>query len=250
MPDRIVVHVGTHKTGTTSIQQFLRDEDDGRLAAAGTHYPPGFLLPVVHAELPLLTIRAERQWPARLRFPETQRPSWQAAARAHVRRQVTEGRRDQLVFVHEDLSYLRFDDELARLVDLFEGCQVQVVVVLREREAFLRSYRSQLAATGFEPSTDPSSFAYTEADSWLVDYDALTGAYRRAFGAGAVTVLDYDEVMARDGTIIPAFAALVGIDAATLPDLAHYRYNEAGSHIRLSDEQLDAIRRELARRFP
>jgi hypothetical protein len=39
MVGRVLVHVGTHKTGTTSIQGFLRDENDGLLAASGCRYP-------------------------------------------------------------------------------------------------------------------------------------------------------------------------------------------------------------------
>jgi hypothetical protein len=250
MAGRVLVHVGTHKTGTTSIQGFLRDEEDGLLASVGGHYPPGFLLPTVHTDLPLLTIRPERTWPARLRFPETQRGSWQAAARAHVRRQVVEADADLLVYVHEDLSYLRFDDELERLAELFAGRAVSVVAVLRDDDAFLRSYRSQLAGTGFATSDDPTSFAYVEPDSWLLDHEALLDGYRRWFGADHVTVLDYDHLVAVDGTVIPAYAELLGLDRAALPPLDRYHYNASGSHIRLSDDELRAIRRDLASRYP
>lgn len=249
-PGRIVLHVGTHKTGTTSIQQFLRDHNDGLLATAGCSYPTGFLLPVVHTDLPLLTIRADRTWPARLRFPETQRASWMSAARSHVRHQVAAPEPHQLVYVHEDLSYLRFDDEFDRLRALLQGRSVTVVVCIREPAAFLRSYRSQLHGTGFEPSDDPTSFAYLEPDSWLLDHDALLAGYRRCFGEANVEVLDYEALMQHDGTVIPAFAELLGIPRSSLPSLDGYRLNQAGAHIRLSDDQLGAIRRHLSQHFP
>lgn len=244
------MHIGTHKTGTTSIQAFLRDENDGLLAASGGHYPEGFLLPVVHTDLPLLTIRPDRTWPARLRFPETQRASWQAAATAHIRAQVTRSDADLLVYVHEDLSYLRFDDELERLRQLFDGREVSVVAVFRDDAAFLRSYRSQLEGTGFTLSDDPTSFAYLEADSWLLDHEALLDGYRRWFGDHHVTALDYDRVVEADGSVIPAVAELVGIDRSLLPPLDRYRFNPSGSPIRLAEDQLQAIRRDLATRFP
>jgi hypothetical protein len=247
---RVLLHVGTHKTGTTSIQQFLRDQNDDLLAKAGAAYASGFLLPIVHTELPLLTIRPDRTWPARLRFPETQRSSWQAAAAAHVRDQVTALTPDVLVYLHEDLSYLRHDDEFARLQDLLGGRSVTVVVFLREREALLRSYASQLEGTGFDLSDDPTSFAYVRPDSWLVDYDALLDGYRHCFGAENVETFDYDEVMNRDGTVIPTFAALLGISRSLLPPLDSYFFNADGAHIRLPPEYLDAIRRRLARLYP
>ncbi len=190
------------------------------------------------------------RWPARLRFPETRRPSWLAAAADHVRGEVVDPAHRCLIYVHEDLSYLRFEDELERLKALFASRAVTVVVFLRDRAAFLRSYRSQLEGTGFEPSTDPASFAYVEPDSWLLDYDALINAYRRCFGTRNVRVFDYDEVVRRDGTVIPAFMDILGVPRSSLPPLDTYFYNRSGAHIRLPDKQLAAIRRRLAQRYP
>ena len=250
MPGHVVLHVGIHKTGTTSIQQFLRDQNDGLLAAAGASYAEGFLIPIVHTELPLVTIRSERTWPARLRFPETQRRSWQVAAKAHVRDQVNASKPDRLVYLHEDLSYLRYEDEFERLRDLLTGRTVTVVVFLREPEAFLRSYAAQIEGTGFELSDDPSSFAYVQPDSWLVDYDALLAGYRDCFGAANVEVFDYDQTVERDGTVIPTFAEELGISRSTLPPLDGYFLNTNGAHIRLPPAHLSAIRERLARLYP
>jgi hypothetical protein len=250
MPGRVVLHVGTHKTGTTSIQQFLRDENDRLLAGVDASYAEGFLLRIVHTELPLLVLRPERMWPARLRFPETQRLSWQTAAGAHVRGQVSAPTPAQLVYLHEDLSYLRYADEFARLRALLDGREVTVVVFLREREAFLRSYAAQLEGTGFEQSDDPTSFAYVRPDSWIADYDALLEGYRGCFGAANVKTFDYDAVVARDGTVIPTFAELLGIPRSSLPPLDDYFLNPTGAHIRLPPEMLGAIRERLARLYP
>lgn len=244
--ERVVLHIGTHKTGTTSIQQFLHDQNDTLLARAGAFCPPGFLVPNLHAELPLLTIRPDRVWPARLRFPDTGRPAWVAAARRHVREHAAGSDAAVLVYSHEDLSYLRGADELAALHDLLGERQVDVVVFLREPSAYLRSYREQLRATGFELSTDPTSFAYTEPDSWLVDYDALIASFAGRFGADHVHALDYDVTMKSDGTVIPAFAELLGIERSDLPPLDRYFVNRSGTHLRPTDEQLAAIRRRVA----
>ena len=250
MPRRVLLHVGTHKTGTTSIQTFLKDENDGVLARAASHYPSGFLFPNVHMDLSLLALGPDRSWPARLRFPETSSAAWQAAAHAHIRDQVTSGVHDRLVYVHEDLSYVRSDDEIERLDGLFEGRAVTVVVVLRDRTDFMRSYRSQLEGTGFEVSSDRASFAYVDPDSWLLDYDALVGTYRRWVGPDQVVVLDYDALMRADGSVIPAIAELIGIERGSLPPLHRYQLNQSGSHVRLPDDERAAIRRRLARLYP
>lgn len=246
MAETVVLHIGTHKTGSTSLQQLLLDQRDGLLAEAGVAYPTGLVIPASHAELPLLAIRPDRTWPARLRFPETQDPRWLAAAAAHVRDVLDHSPYPVTVFSHEDLSYLRHDDELAALRSLLGERRVRVVVFLRDPAAFLRSYRAQLEATGFPPSADPASFAFVEEGSWLVDHDALLGAYRRGFGVENVEVLDYDEAVRRDGSVIPAFTDQLGIVRSSLPDLDPYFLNRSGGHLRPNPEQVAAIRRRLA----
>lgn len=246
MTESIVLHVGTHKTGSTSLQHFLHDHRDGLLAASGIAYPPGLVIPSSHAELPLVAIRPDLMWPARLRFPETRDPRWLAVAATRIRAHLDSAPHPVTVLSHEDLSYLRFDEEAATLRSALGARPVHVVVFLRDPAAFLFSYRAQLAATGFPPSDDPSSFAYAAPGSWLADFDALTDAYRRGFGADSVTVLDYDAALEVDGSAIPAFTDLLGIDRSSLPPLDRYFLNRAGEQLRPSDDLVAAIRRRLA----
>lgn len=246
MADEVVLHIGTHKTGSSSLQQFLRDSDDTLLAQHGFHYPPGLVLPASHSELPLLALRPDRMWPARIRFPETTSPAWLAVAEAHVREVVRACPHRGLVLSHEDLSYARHADELDRLRDLLGEVSVRVVVYVREPIAFLRSYTEQLQATGFGLSDDPGSYAYVRPDSWLVDRDELVAVFAGAFGRDRVEVLDYDAVVAADGSVIPAFAQVLGIAREQLPPLDRYFLNRTGAQLRPSPEQLEAIHRRLA----
>lgn len=239
---RTVLHVGMHKTGSTSIQQLLRDEG-ALLASVGASFPAGFLIPSLHSDLPLLVLRPGRTWPARLRFPETDDPAWQRAAADHIRRAVAGAPQPVVVWSHEDLSYVRHDDELSRLRELLGDAPVQVVVYHRRRADFLRSYRDQLQATGFELSDDQSSFAYVQPDSWVADQDAVIETYRRGFGHEHVFVVDYDDALQRDGSVIPSFAELLGIAPADLPPLDRYFLNQSGAQLRLSDEGIAAVRR-------
>lgn len=242
MVGRTLLHVGMHKTGSTSIQSFLHDHA-ALLAEVGATCPQGFLIPNLHADLPLLTLRADRVWPARIRFPETQDPGWQAAAAAHVRAVATTAEPLLVIWSHEDLAYVRHDDELERLRNLLGAAPVQVVIYRRERADFLRSYRRQLEMTGFEPSDDTSSFAYVGSDSWVADHEAVVATYERGFGVANVTVIDYDEAVRRDRSVIPSFTDLVGLQRASLPRLDSYFFNQAGGQVRLSEEHLAAIRR-------
>jgi hypothetical protein len=228
---RLLLHIGTHKTGSTSIQQFLRDEDGRLLASVSSRFAEGFFVEGHHTELPLLVLRQERDVPVRLARPETRTPEWLGRAEAHVRSVVARTTEQTLVYSHEAMSYVRHDDELERLRGLFPGLEVTVVVFLRERSAFLASYRGQLEAMGIAASDDPESFANTSPGSWLVDYDALLAAYRRAFGDGNVVAIDYDECVRLDGTVVPRFAELLGLRREVLPDLAGYFLNRSGRYL-------------------
>lgn len=246
---RAILHIGTHKTGTTSLQHFLRTHDETLLAGVGACYPPGFLLRESHSELPLVAARPDRLWPARIRLPEVRRRTWVEAAAAHVRRVVASDA-PLLVLSHEDLSYLREDDELDALAALLEGRHVQVVAYMREAPDFLRSYAEQLTAAGFELSEDTSSFAYVGADSWLVDRSSLLDAYGSRFGPSNVTAIPFEEAVGRDGSVIPSFTDLLGIERGALPDLSPFELNRSGATVRPSEEQLRALRQRILEQAP
>jgi hypothetical protein len=221
-----VVHVGTHKTGTTSIQRFL-GANPTVLTAHGVRRPPGFLDPLQHHELPLLVLRPALATPQRRALPQAHDADWLAAASEHVRRTVEAAPEPVLVYSHEGLSFVRQPDEAARLAGLIPR-PVTIVVFLREPAAYLRSYTAQLARMGIAPSDDPASIAYVEPDSWLVDGDALVGAYRAVFDD--VRVLDYDACCAADHTVIPSLTDVLGIPRGALPPLDRWfanRTNEA-----------------------
>jgi len=82
-----------------------------------------------------------------------------------------------------------------------------------------------LIRDGFSESSDPTSFAYLNADSWLVDYDEILQSYRHVFGADHVHHVDYDAALSRDSSIIPAVMAHVVGDTSDLPDWRDVRRN-------------------------
>ena len=151
------------------------------------------------------------------------------------------------MFSHEDLSYVRSDDEHERLAALFDGVTVEIVVFLRNKHVVSsQSYAAQLDATGFARSDDASSFAYVGQDSWLADYDGLLDGYRRSFGTANVSVLDYEAVMATHGSVIPAFLERLGIERSSIPSDERYRLNRTGTNVRPTEAQLQAVRQRLA----
>lgn len=196
-----IIHVGTHKTGTTSLQRWAEANRAAIEQATGYRYYQGLFGPS-HYELAMLCLRPDRGMPKRSVTPGWETPEFAERVRAHIDSQ-TGG---DLLVSAEALCYMRHPDEVDALRDLLGGYELRFVVVLREPAEYLRSYRAQMALMGFEPSSDPNSFAYTADGTWLTDYDAL------------VDLLDPVVVEYPKGSVIPAIFEALDFDTSTLPD--------------------------------
>lgn len=225
----VILHIGTLKTGTTSFQRWFSDHSAEITERHGFRWFTGFFPDA--RELAALCIDDNRETPAMALgfFPPrgtTEWESWAASVRANVAQQVN-GSPTPIVVSCEALSLLRHDAELSRVTDLFPADTTRVVLCLRSPRGFLDSWKSHLEHDFFRRSNDPTSFSYVKEDSWLVDYESLTGAYRRRFGHDNVTIVDYDRAMAEHGSVVPALAATFLPADAALPEWRNYRLNKS-----------------------
>jgi hypothetical protein len=195
-----LLHIGTHKTGTTSIQHFLRHH------VGAPTYPVGLVEPDHHTELADVAARPERIDLAAMR-PETSGEQWRAMARAHIRAQVTSDV-DRLIYSAENLSLLCHADEVASVMDLLAGRDVQVVMYVRNPADFLEVYAVTMSLWDLPPTARPDAITDFSPRSWLVDYQTRIDLWAQH---APVTVIDYDEVVAADGSVIPSMASLVGV---------------------------------------
>jgi hypothetical protein len=180
-------------------------------AATGLRYYRG-VFGSSHYEFPLLCMRADRNSAMRAREHDWMLPSFRARLRAQIVDELNEP--GDVLISAEGLSYLRHDDEVRELRELLAPRVVKFVVVLRNRQDFLRSYREEMAREGFPPSTYEESFAYTNDSTWLTDYPALLRAFSNP------TVVNYEDALDRYGSIIPALLeACVG----TIPPLRSWQ---------------------------
>jgi hypothetical protein len=131
------------------------------------------------------------------------------------------------------LSLLRHDDEVDALRQLLAPRTVRVAVCLRNPSDFLRSYRAMLARRREDPSLYAASYRYVEPDSWLVDYDALLGVYRRVLGEDAVVAFPYEQALEEHGSTIPSVLSSLGIESDGLPPWEDHWRNESPASPRL-----------------
>ncbi len=196
----VVLHVGTHKTGTTSIQKMLAANED-HFAHEGLCYPQLTRVGAGHHNLVWDLLDDERYDPAAGSFAEL----------------VAELGRDQpprVLLSAEGFEYLYERPATARrLKEGLEGAgyQVEVVLALREVPGYLESLFYELKKHGL--SVDLSGFvdeAVSNGSIHLRDmafclrYEELTDSFASVFGAGSLHVLAYGP------SIVPSFFARVG----------------------------------------
>lgn len=207
---RAVVHIGTHKTGTTSIQRYLFERRNA-LRRQGVGVYEG-VLQTSHVELLLLSQRAERSNAYKFLHPGIDMAGLRRQTETALRDLFAISGMETYVFSAEGLSYLRHRDELMRLKDLI--CEfverIEIIVYLREPRSFLSSYRAQLDRLGIPKTEQKDAFNYVEDDSWLVDYDALVKTYLSVFPC--VSVMSYDDEVAKCGNVLPSFANAIGAE--------------------------------------
>lgn len=216
---RTVLHIGFHKTGTSSIQAFL-GRNRAELLLEDYQFYRGDPAADNHVELHGAAMRPGRLstfrhlHAGRLGFDD----AYRAAVAGRLAAFAADARGRRLLFSAEGLSLLRHDDEVTWLRDQLPG-PVQIIAALRAPHAYRDSYIAELGRIALPlPPPAVDDFHYIAPDSWLWDYETRLAPWRRVFGAEAVKVLDYDAETARHGSMVPAFLEVLGVKDRFTPD--------------------------------
>ncbi len=224
----IYLHIGTHKTGTTSLQKFLGDHRDYIRAFGFDFYSGSQPNPNNHTELHFAAMRPGRDSFGRLRFPDLVVDSeYKEKLRNNIGAFI-EKNVGVTIFTNEGLSLLRYDDEVSELKNLFEKAKddIKIILFLRNKNDFLKSYAMQIRNFGgLSPSEDQKSSLYIGRGTWLLDYEALISVYEKGFGRENVIVLDYDREIRKYGDIVASFVNLIGIPKPDSINDRSYRLN-------------------------
>ena len=194
MRRKLYLHIGVHRTGTTSIQRFLR----GNTAALGLR---GVLNPDGRARHHLLA--------GRILGGQLDAVVAELNAQADA---VAGGPVGTIVLSDEDLC-TRTD--MARLARLSEHFDVRVILFIRRQDLWLESWYRQNVKWQWNRDlahlTFPEFLARRRTFFWI-DYDATVTRLEQLFGAAAVEVLVF-EAAAMPGGPVAAFARAIGLDS-------------------------------------
>lgn len=225
----VILHAGTHKTGSTSIQALLRDQWRN-IRAHGTQvildWPPRKLYAAncasiahsfVRPEL-LTTTRIDNQRPAIYRNP---------AALEALRQQIENSACDRFILSAEAFCYMRTVEERELLVSTFRAlnCTLVPLLYFRNKDDWRTSWSAQIdkySRTREFRYSHPEQF--TLLDDWYFDQAALFHFWR-GVNPHAI-LLDYDKVVARHDSVIPTFLRFTGLPQS----LARQDYFENRRH--------------------
>lgn len=225
MSVNVVLHIGTHKTGSTTVQSFLQ-ENKQQLLTNQIVFFEGDIIPENHIELYLSCIDPDRETLAKYTMDFGSPDALFEKTRNRVAEFLEQSAGKTVIFSTEGLSLLRSREELNRLSQIFdpERHRVQVVCTLRDKRSYLNAYRKQiLKVPGRKVSNNPRSALYVEPDSWLVDYAQLIEAYRRVFGAPSVVTIDYNQEVDKCGDVLPAVLQKMKLPDAFIPLAGSYK---------------------------
>lgn len=213
---RLFLHIGTHKTGTTSLQRFLTDNravlrrqgllyPDPAIGGFGKRYAHHQVAHAIAGQGRAGSPEDARRFFDRVRRDLRSRESAIVSAEAlyrHVLPDPESGRRLDAGggAVGDPLPYIR------RVRDCLGDFDVTVLVMLRPQDTFLESlYAEQVMTSPYRRGIDH----FTAERAWLADYEARLEMWASVFGADSLSVRTFEPASFPDG-IERAFVEWVG----------------------------------------
>ncbi|MGQ0631424.1 MAG: hypothetical protein ACT4P1_10295 [Sporichthyaceae bacterium] len=241
---RLIVHLGLHKTGTTSIQQYLSDNPYG-LYKAGVLYPSTGRHPVAATQHALLA-NGFHDHPLFGIFALAKPIDTDLVTRALIHEVELSGYGTVVVSAEE---MARFDEAaIGRFTSAFSDFDIYPLVFVRNLADLLDAYYSTLIF--YSGVTDPPGLNLVQTD--------LGGPLRTwaaAAADGRICVVDYDASPSGDSVV--DFLLACEIDSLALPSPGHSaRLNQSASPALValvrdlrkagaSEEHLEGLRGQL-----
>ena len=205
----LILHIGTHKTGTTAIQHAFR-QNAARLETRGIIYPRLHPRHAGHHGL----IAEETRLPA----PFHLKGGGWAALQRLAKRYQSGGK--TLFLSSEEFS--RGDEtkavDLPRLAGLFSGFdRITVLCALRPQWRFLQAIYLEISRNRSPPRPPDLVAEALETGRCMglyLDYTSLFDRVERAFGEGSVVLCDFEAARQRPGGVVDWALNLAGAAGA------------------------------------
>lgn len=187
----IILHVGTQKTGSSSIQHFLRDNQH-ELKLQNVNF--------VSASRPWIdhnTVARElRNW-------EGSTPLLDA-----VLTEVQDAEQSTHIISGEMLFHKDVPGRFSQRLRDFSSVDVKVIVYLRRPDHLMESLYKQRVKTG---AIKPNPTVYLEQNLWECDYRGVLGEFANEFGEGSIIARPYSRRLLKNGDVVDDFVDIIGV---------------------------------------
>lgn len=200
---RVILHIGSHKTGSTSIQSALKRYDDGQTSYAD--------LGNTNHSAPLFTAFSKSKYGyhiwAKQGLSHQQIDQRAEQACTQLQQQLDRSDRHTLILSGEDLSLLQ-PDEVASLLQMLRGHgrDVSTVCYVRHPLDYATSVCQQLIKGG--AANLPTQFSPA--------YRQRLEPYRQQLQADQLIVRRFDRAHLHQSCVVADFCQIIGIDSSKL----------------------------------
>lgn len=220
----IILHIGTHKTGTTSIQDALRASFE-QLLERGILFPEAGCPPGLSGQH-MLSWYYQSNRQKKLPFPKP--PVWE-----ELYEEVSRYQPEKVILSAESFSSAKSAavEKIRSELDQFSPYEISVILYLREPLSYLKSSYKQHIKNGKYAESFPS---FVESHIQEVDYRSLIDRWSDVFSDKNIDVRRFEEA-ARRG-LVKDFALAAGVSENVLV------VEEQRSNISPSDELISIVR--------
>ncbi len=217
MPKKIVLHIGSEKTGTTYLQNFCSLNRD-KLLNEGVYYPKTNF--GEHAQFSLVAALHELDHGKPLEFSPpgeyTVESEWLPLIKeCNTRTDI----HTVVLSVEHFSSRLREKglSELNRLLNLFEGYEVEVLYFFRRQDDYFESWYSTHVKAGGKSSLE-EAYNSLLMNRWFYDNAFIISKWEEYINGAKFTIHSYDIVKSKAG-VLSEFLSCIGSDG--MNDFTH-----------------------------
>ncbi|WP_319568282.1 hypothetical protein [Cohaesibacter marisflavi] len=229
MNKKIVVHIGTYKTGTSSIQYAMAQSRD-KLKQQKIHYLETGLHPTLDKHLGFYNLGYLSQ------DGKNRGAMWQGVdIEGLARQEIAESKCSTFIISEEELSV---PDPIIpqKLSFLKELGQVQVVLCVRRQDKFLESlYLQFMKEPGRRLRKTFGDFLNDPEIVKRAEFDRIADLWSDIYGRDNITVLDF-EVVKAENKLVKNFSQLFGVNAT-------FEFPDVRRNTTISHEMAEIIRR-------
>lgn len=207
LPNRIVLHIGMTKAGSTAVQNtFARNYD--RLLKQGILFPRSVFTRTNPYNL--------ERTPGHLQLAKD---LVRGDIETFEQELLSIDRKVRKLVLSAENIFLDIDAaQCGALAGLFEGKNVEIICILREQIGWCASRYYESVAKGNRRETSTfEEFVERLISAGKLDYHARLNDIASSLGADRIVAADYD-VLRADGGVVPWFAQIAGLKNATPPE--------------------------------